>query len=246
MCGRYVRRSDKQKIAELFAIHGPIIPDFGPSWNVAPQTFQPIVRLNRESGEREIVLMRWGLIPYWAKDPSIGLRTINAKAETITTAPAFREAIKHRRCLVPADAFYEWQKLDAKTKQPFAIALKSKEPYAFAGLWEKWKDRKADADLLTFTVITTDPNEVVEPMHERMPVIIPAKDYDRWLQPGDPEQPPIDLLGPFDADQMTAWRVNKAAGNVKNDRADLIELASGAPEATDDSSANAPRSLFDA
>jgi putative SOS response-associated peptidase YedK len=174
------------------------------------------------------------------------LRTINAKAETITTAPAFREAIKHRRCLVPADAFYEWQKLDAKTKQPFAIALKSKEPYAFAGLWEKWKDRKADADLLTFTVITTDPNEVVEPMHERMPVIIPAKDYDRWLQPGDPEQPPIDLLGPFDADQMTAWRVNKAAGNVKNDRADLIELASGAPEATDDSSANAPRSLFDA
>ena len=121
MCGRYVRRSDKQKIAELFAIHGPVIPDFGPSWNVAPQTFQPIVRLNRESGEREIVLMRWGLIPYWAKDPSIGLRTINAKAETITTAPAFREAIKHGRCLVPADAFYEWQKLDAKTKQPFAI-----------------------------------------------------------------------------------------------------------------------------
>ena len=110
MCGRYVRQSDKQKIAELFAIHGPIIPDFGPSWNVAPQTFQPIVRLNRESGEREIVLMRWGLIPYWAKDPSIGLRAINAKAETITTTPAFREAIKHRRCLVPADAFYEWQR----------------------------------------------------------------------------------------------------------------------------------------
>jgi putative SOS response-associated peptidase YedK len=246
MCGRYARRSDKQKIAELFAIYGPVIPDFGPSWNVAPQTFQPIVRLNRESGEREIVLMRWGLIPCWAKDPSIGLRTINAKAETITTAPAFREAIKHRRCLVPADAFYEWQKLDAKTKQPFAIALKSKEPYGFAGLWEKWKDPKADADLLTFTVITTDPNEVVQPMHDRMPVIIPAKDYDRWLQPGNPERPPIDLLRPFDADQMTAWRVDKAVGNVKNDRADLIEPASGAPEATEDSSADTPGSLFDA
>jgi putative SOS response-associated peptidase YedK len=246
MCGRYARRSDKQKIAELFAIHGPVIPDFGPSWNVAPQTFQPIVRLNRESGEREIVLMRWGLIPYWAKDPSIGLRTINAKAETITTAPAFREAIKHRRCLVPADAFYEWQKLDAKTKQPFAIALKSKEPYAFAGLWEKWKDRKADAELLAFTVITTDPNEVVEPMHDRMPVIISAKDYDRWLQPGNPERPPIDLLRPFDADQMTAWKVGKAVGNVKNDRADLMEPASDAPKATDDSSADSPGSLFDA
>ena len=168
MCGRYARRSDKQKIAELFAIHGPVIPDFLPSWNVAPQTFQPVVRLNRESGEREIVLMRWGLIPFWAKDPSIGLRTINAKAETITTASAFREAIKLRRCLVPADAFYEWQKLDTKNKQPFAIAMKDREPYALAGLWEKWKDRKAGTELLTFTVITTDPNAVVEPLHNRM------------------------------------------------------------------------------
>jgi putative SOS response-associated peptidase YedK len=99
VCGRYVRKSDKQKIAEHFAVHGPSVPDFGPSWNVAPQTFQPIVRLNRDTGERELVLMRWGLIPYWAKDPSIGLRTINAKAETITTTSAFREAIKYRRCL---------------------------------------------------------------------------------------------------------------------------------------------------
>jgi putative SOS response-associated peptidase YedK len=157
MCGRYARRSDKQKIAEHFAVHGPMLLDFGQSWNVAPQTFQPIVRLDRDTGEREIVMMRWGLIPYWAKDPSIGLRTINAKAETITTASAFREAIKYRRCLVPADAFYEWQRLDKKTKQPFAIAMKDGEPYAFAGLWEKWKDQKAGIDLLTFTVITTDP-----------------------------------------------------------------------------------------
>jgi putative SOS response-associated peptidase YedK len=96
MCGRYVRRSDKQKIAEHFAVHGRMLPDLGPSWNVAPQTFQPIVRLNRDTGEREIVLMRWGLVPYWAKDPRIGLRTINAKAETITTAPAFREASSPR------------------------------------------------------------------------------------------------------------------------------------------------------
>ena len=97
MCGRYVRRSDKQKIAEHFHVHGPSLPDFGPSWNVAPQTFQPIVRLNRETGDRELVLMRWGLVPYWARDEKIGLRTINAKAETITTTPAFREAIKYRR-----------------------------------------------------------------------------------------------------------------------------------------------------
>jgi putative SOS response-associated peptidase YedK len=224
----------------LFAVHGPVIPDFRPSWNVAPQTFQPVVRLNRDTGEREIVMMRWGLIPYWAKEPKIGLRTINAKAETITKAPAFREAIKYRRCLVPADAFYEWQKLDAKNKQPFAIALISKEPYAFAGLWEKWKDRQAGTELLTFTIITTDPNEVVQPLHDRMPVIIAAKDYDRWLQPGDPQRPPIDLLRPLDAGKMMAWKVDKAVGNVKNDRPELIQHASPA----DKPFPERPRSLF--
>jgi putative SOS response-associated peptidase YedK len=223
MCGRYVRRSDKQRVAEYFAVHGPSLPDFGPSWNVAPQTFQPVVRLNGDTGERELVLMRWGLIPFWAKDPKIGLRTINAKAETITTAPAFREAIKYRRCLVPADAFYEWQNLDAKTKQPFAIARKDGKPYAFAGLWEKWKDRKAGTELLAFTVITTDPNEVVQPLHDRMPVIIPERDYDRWLNISDAQRLPIDLLRPYEADKMTAWKVDKAVGNVKNDSRELIE-----------------------
>jgi putative SOS response-associated peptidase YedK len=243
MCGRYARRSDKQRIAELFAVHGPVIPDFGTSWNVAPQRFQPVVRLNRDTGEREIVLMRWGLIPYWAKDPSIGLRTINAKAEMITAAPAFREAFKYRRCLVPADAFYEWQKLDAKTKQPFAIAMKDGKPHALAGLWERWKDRKAGTELLTFTIITTDPNEIVQPLHDRMPVIIPERDYDRWLKP-DPERPPIDLLRPFDADKMTTWRVDKAVGDVKNDRPELIEPASAAPEQFDDRPPETPGLLF--
>ena len=104
--------------------------------------------------------------------------------------------------------------------------MKDGKPYAFAGLWEQWKDRKAGIELLTFTVITTDPNEVVERLHDRMPCIIPEKDYDRWLQPGDPDRPPIDLLRPFDADKMTAWRVDKAVGNVKNDSPELIEPAS--------------------
>jgi putative SOS response-associated peptidase YedK len=228
MCGRYVRRSDKQRIAELFAIHGPVMPDFGPSWNVAPQTFQPVVRLNRDTGEREIVMMRWGLVPFWAKDAKIGLRTINAKAETITTAPAFREAIKYRRCLVPADAFYEWQRVTGKVKQPFAIAMRDRQPYAFAGLWERWKEPKAGTDLLTFTVITTDPNEVVQPMHDRMPVILPAKDYDRWLK-ADPERPPIDLLRPYDAGRMVAWKVDQKVGNVRNDSPELIEEAATPP-----------------
>jgi putative SOS response-associated peptidase YedK len=127
ICGRYVRRSDKQKIAELFAIHGPLIPDFGPAWNIAPQTLQPVVRLNRDTGKREIVLIRWGLVPFWSKDPRIGLRTINAKAETITTAPTFREAIKYRRCLVPANAFLM---AEAGCKNQAAVRHCSKEQRA--------------------------------------------------------------------------------------------------------------------
>jgi putative SOS response-associated peptidase YedK len=238
------RRSVKQEIAEHFHVHGPSLPDFGPSWNVAPQTFQPIVRLNKQSGEREVVLMRWGLIPFWAKDAKIGLRTINAKAETITTAPALREAIKYRRCLVPADAFYEWQKLDAKTKQPFAIALKDGQPYAFAGLWEKWKDRDTGSDLLTFTVVTTDPNEVVQPMHDRMPVLVPERDYERWLQPDDPQNPPVDLLRPYEAETMTAWIVDKAVGNVKNDTPSLLEPALNA-DTDEDRVSESPRLPFE-
>jgi putative SOS response-associated peptidase YedK len=229
MCGRYVRRSDKQRIAEHFQVHGPSIPDFSPSYNVAPQTFQPVIRLNRDTGEREIVLMRWGLVPSWARDAKVGYSTINAQAETIAISPTYRQAFKHRRCLVPADAFYEWQKIDSKTKQPFAIALKTGEPYAFAGLWEIWRDTEAGTALRSFAIVTTDPNEVVQPLHNRMPVIVPERDYDRWLK-ADPDRPPLDLLRPYDAGLMTAWKVNTAVGNVKNDSPELIEPASAAPE----------------
>lgn len=222
MCGRYARRSDKQRIAEAMSAGVPVF-EVGPSYNVAPQTFQPVVRLNRDTGEREIVLMRWGLVPFWSKDQKIASSTINAKAETVTKSPAFREALAHRRCLVPADAFYEWQKLDAKTKQPYAIAMKSGEMYAFAGLWERWKDANTSTPLETFTVITTDPNEVVAPFHNRMPVILPRKDYERWLAPCDPGRLPLDLLRPYPAESMTAWKVDVRVGNVKNDNPELIE-----------------------
>jgi putative SOS response-associated peptidase YedK len=222
MCGRYVRKTTRRQLAQWFGTDEADLPEFGSSYNVAPQTFQPVVRLNRDTGQREIVLMRWGLIPYWAKDAKIGYSTINAKAETITTAPAFREAIKRRRCLVPADAFYEWQKLDPKSKQPFAIALKSGAPYAFAGIWERWRDPKTPEPLETFSIITTDPNEVVEPLHNRMPVIIEPKDYERWLTPGSPAQLPLDLLRPFPAEEMIAWKVDQRVGNVKNDDEQLI------------------------
>jgi putative SOS response-associated peptidase YedK len=138
----------------------------------------------------------------------------------------FREAFKYRRCLVAADAFYEWQKLDAKTKQPFAIALKSNQPYGFAGLWERWRDPQTKDELLTFSIITTDPDEIVEPLHDRMPVIIAEGDYDRWLDTSNPEQPPIDLLRPYPAEEMTAWKVDKQVGNVRNDTPSCVESMS--------------------
>jgi putative SOS response-associated peptidase YedK len=233
MCGRYVRKSTRREIAAWFAADDAGAPPWAESYNVAPQTFQPIVRRNRESGAREIALLRWGLIPYWAKDAKIGYRTINAKAETVATAPAFRDAFKRRRCLVPADAFYEWQALDAKHKQPFAIALTSREPYGFAGLWERWQDPATQQTLETFSIITTDANALVAPLHSRMPVILEPRDYDRWLDTTT-TPPPTPLLRSITADPNSAWKVDKAVGNVRNDRPDL--LAPAAEVAAEDES----------
>lgn len=198
-----------------------------PSYNVAPQQFQPVVRLDRETGQRELTVMRWGLVPYWSKDAKIGFSTINAKAETITTSPTYREAIKKRRCLVPADWFYEWQKIDAKTKQPYAIALQDGSLFAFAGLWESWKDKARGERLETYTIITTDPNELVEPLHNRMPVILKRDDYQRWLDPGDSQRLPVDLLRPFPAEEMKTWKVSRAVGNVNNNEPSLVEPVQG-------------------
>lgn len=228
------------------------MPWFGPSYNAAPQSTQPVVRLNRDTGKREFALMRWGLVPYWAKDAKVGYTTINARAEEVATKPLYREAFKRRRCLIPADAFYEWQQTGAKTKQPFAFGLASGEPYAFAGLWERWKrkdggaptsgdaPREGDAPkkgagpaegdalkeggaLETFTILTTDPNELAERVHDRMPVILERRDYERWMEPGDPARPPLDLLRPYPAEKMRAWMVSDRVGNVRNDDPELLK-----------------------
>ena len=223
MCGRYGRRADKQRIAEWMQAHNTSVFDetyLAPSYNVAPTDFQPIVRLDRD-GQRELTVMR-GLVPYWAKDSKIAFSTINAKSETVTTSPAFREAMKRRRCLVPADWFYEWQKTDAKTKQPYAIALRDDSLFAFAGLWERWKDKAKDQVLETYTILTTDPNELLEPIHNRMPVILAPKDYQRWLEPGEPTHLPTDLLRPYPGEEMKAWKVGSAVGNVRNNAPELI------------------------
>ena len=225
MCGRYGRRADKQRIAEWMQTHDTNVFDdsyLAPSYNVAPQSLQPVVRLDSETGQRELTVMRWGLVPFWAKDAKIGYSTINAKSETVTTSPAFREAMKRRRCLVPAEWFYEWQKIDAKTKQPYAIGLRDDSLFAFAGLWETWKDKTKDQVLETYTVLTTDPNELLEPIHDRMPVILALKDYQRWLEPGEATHLPVDLLKPYPAEEMKAWKVGSAVGNVRNNTPELI------------------------
>jgi putative SOS response-associated peptidase YedK len=226
MCGRYGRLADKQRIAEWMQTHNTSVFDdsyLAPSYNVAPQTMQPVVRLSPDTGDRELAIMRWGLVPFWSKDANIAYSTINAKAETITTSPAYREAMKRRRCLVPADWFYEWKKLDAKTKQPYAIALKDRSLFAFAGLWDSWKDKATGQSLETYTVITTEPNEQMETIHNRMPVILAPKDYERWMEPGGSSHLPVDLLMPYPAENMKAWKVKRDVGNVRNNRPELVE-----------------------
>jgi putative SOS response-associated peptidase YedK len=223
MCGRYGRRADKQRIADAMqAGYVNVFEDFPPSYNIAPTDIQPIVRLSRDTGERELTMMRWGLVPFWAKGAKLGISTINARAESLMTSPIYREAFQHRRCLVPAEWFYEWQSPDAKTKQPFAISLNDHSIFAFAGLWESWKNQKTGERLITYTIVTTDPNDLMERLHNRMPVILAPKDYARWLSPAPSSQLPIDLLRPFPADEMTAWRVSRAVGNVKNNDPSLI------------------------
>jgi len=241
MCGRFARKSTQEVLADWFGVKLEDMPWFAPTYNAAPQSVQPVVRLNRETGAREFVLMRWGLVPFWAKDAKVGYSTINARAEDAPTKPMYREAFKKRRCLIPADAFYEWRRIDAGTKTPFAFAGATREPYAFAGLWESWKPKEGEA-LQTFTILTTDPNALVEPMHNRMPVIVEPGDYDRWLEPGEPARAPVDLMRPLAAEKMIAWQVADRVGNVRNNDPELLEPVEPAPAAEPPA---ATRSLFD-
>ncbi len=227
MCGRYVRRSDKQRIAEAFRVGEVptdlIIPDW--DYNVAPSTFQPVIRDDREGTGRELVLMRWGLVPFFTKQLSDvkGISTINARAETIQTSPTWRTPFKKRRCLVPVDGFYEWKKLDAKTKQPYVFTMQDAAPFAFAGLWDAWK-APDDTWLQSFSIVTTEANELMSAVHTRMPVILHPREFDRWLQ-RDAERPPLDLLRPFESEAMTASPCNPLVGNVRNNGPEMLNSA---------------------
>lgn len=196
--------------------------DAPPSYNIAPQTYQPVIRLDEESCERRLVLMRWGFIPYWARDVGPGYGHVNAKCETVTRGAVFRDAIKQRRCLVPADGFFAWQDSTPKMMQPYAISLKDSSLFAFAGLWERWTDKITNRPVDTYAILTSEANELVAPVQDRMPVILAPQNYERWLAPAGPERLPVDLLRPYSAIEMTAWKINVRVEDVRNDEATLI------------------------
>jgi putative SOS response-associated peptidase YedK len=221
MCGRFTLTTDTKKLAEAFS--GYELPaEMAPRYNIAPA--QPVaVIANRGHNRPKIELFRWGLVPSWAKDPKIGNRMINARAETLAQKPSFKTAYKRRRCLVLADGFYEWRKIPgSKAKTPMYIQLVTGEPFALAGLWEAWHSPDAST-LLSCTIITTGPNELLAEIHNRMPVILPPTVYELWLDPA--ERSPTDftnLLRPYPAAEMTAFPVSTLVNNPRNDTPECV------------------------
>ncbi len=227
MCGRAKLETDVSELKILFRIPPEYpTPNFAPNWNIAPTQSHPIVRYDPQAGSRTLDLMRWGLVPFWAKDMKIGFSTINAMAETVDTKPVFREAFRRRRCIVPIDNFYEWKKLGPKEKQPYAIALADRSPMALAGLWETWTSRVNNETIRSFTIVTTTPNALCAEVHNRMPVILPPDAWPVWIG----EEPAAEgelksLLVPYKG-EMVMWPVSQRVGNVKNNNSSLIEPVS--------------------
>ena len=217
MCGRYASFLPAEALRAMFDTLNAT-PNSEPTWNMAPTRDAPVVRLHPETRARHLDLLRWGLVPHWAKDPKSVRQPINARAETVATSSMFRDALARRRCLVPADVFYEWQATDG-AKLPYAIARADDQPMVFAGLWEGW--RGADGTVMrTFTIVTTNANTTLRPLHERMPVILEPVDWPTWL--GETDGDPASLLRPSEAD-LRVWRVGTAVNNVRNDSQALLD-----------------------
>jgi len=219
MCGRFTLSQSAEAIASVFQLDE--VPILQPRYNIAPTQLVPTVLQNPEQRQRQLQMLRWGLIPSWAKDPAMGARLINARAETVTEKPSFRSAFRHRRCLVIADGFYEWQRQDGK-KQPFYFRMQNTQPFAFAGLWERWQDPNGEI-VETCTILTTDANELLRPIHDRMPVIIDPKDYDLWLDPAVENSEPLQqILRPYSSEAMTCYAVSTKVNNPGNDTPECI------------------------
>lgn len=239
MCGRYELHTHPVAIALAFGLTIP--PSMVPRYNIAPMQQVPVVRRS-QAGLRELVTMRWGLVPRWAKDPSIGAKMINARAETIAEKPSFRTAFKRHRCLLPADGFYEWKQNAAGGKQPIHIGMKDPALFAFAGLAERWLSPEGEV-LDTCTIVTTQANALLSPLHDRMPVIVALNDYERWLDVSTTDV--TDLFTPFPAQLMTWYPVSTRVNAVRNDDVKLLErvdedAVAAAPPAAKPAAASPP------
>jgi putative SOS response-associated peptidase YedK len=217
MCGRFAFYSPAEATAALFGVNGTLAVE--PGYNIAPTQYVAAIRDGQEH-QRELVMLRWGLVPFWAKDPAIGNRMINARAETVAEKPSFRAAFRHRRCLVLADGYYEWHR-DGDVKTPYYISMASGEPFAFAALWENWNDKETGESLQTTTLITMAANSFLERVHNRMPLIVQADTADIWMSAAGNSLEEVAARMP----PLRAWPVSRRVNNARNQGADLIDVA---------------------
>src|SRR5688572_21166611 len=224
MCGRFTQERPASELAEIFAAE-PLVDELGDRYNVAP-TDEALVVVQRDD-RRAITAYRWGLVPHWATDLKAGSRMFNARAETLTSSPAFRAAFQRRRCLVPVDSFYEWKR-EGSVRQPYRVVREDGRPLALAGLWAGWRDPSSDPEspviVRTFTIVTSGPNEAVSDLHDRMPVIVPDSAWERWLDPSPADPGELQgLLQPTDDIALRIHAVSRAVNDVRRDGPELIE-----------------------
>jgi len=226
MCGRFVIEDKKDSLPKRFNVMKNSwykASTYGTSYNIAPGFIVPVVTKNNQDNYNELELMKWGLIPFWAKDPNIGFKLINARSDSLAQKASFKESFKKRRCLIPATAFYEWKKSeDSKNKIPYLFKLKSDEIFSFAGLFDSWKDAEGK-EIKTFTIITTDANEIMKDVHSRMPVILNKSEEDVWLDKNAPMDGLETILNPFPSDEMESYLVSQEVNSPKNQGSNLIE-----------------------
>jgi putative SOS response-associated peptidase YedK len=223
MCGRVIQSSGplRYAIVEGMDVRDSRAYNYPPRWNAAPSQDLLVIRRNHETGAVSLDPLRWGLIPYWCKDPKGGRMPINAKCETVQKLPTFRDAYRRRRCIVPVDGFFEWKAIKGqKAKQPYAIAMKDGSPFGLGGLWENWKDPTSGEWIRTFAIITTDANELVALIHDRMPLILAPGDYARWLTD---EPDPHDLMRPYASEPMRMWPISTRVNKPENDDPSIVE-----------------------
>jgi len=219
MCGRLVLKDNIEDLSSCFQIDNVDDLLLEARYNIYPGQNVPVIIMEER---KKFVMMRWGLVPSWSNDPLIGFQMINARAETLSQKASFKNSFKKLRCIIPCSGFYEWKKLDKKTKVPYFIRLRNGTPFALAGLWDRWN--KDGGNLTTFTIITTTPNNIIKPIHDRMPVILKSENHDMWINPDITDTENIsDFLKPYPSEEMELYEISTFVNNPKNDSPECIE-----------------------